>query len=82
MRLPGGWSLENLLEISDLTTEFDPSDGVVRAVGGISYSVGIGETVAIVGESGCGKSVGAMSILRLIPEPPGRIVKEIGSAHV
>jgi len=48
---------------------------VVRAVGGISYSVGVGETVAIVGESGCGKSVGAMSILRLIPDPPGRIVK-------
>ena len=48
---------------------------MVRAVGGISYSVGVGETVAIVGESGCGKSVGAMSILRLIPDPPGRIVK-------
>ncbi len=75
MGLPGGWSLENLLEISDLTTEFDTSDGVVRAVGGISYTVGLGETVAIVGESGCGKSVGAMSILRLIPEPPGRIAK-------
>jgi oligopeptide/dipeptide ABC transporter ATP-binding protein len=67
--------LADLLEITDLTTEFDTSDGIVRAVGGISYSVGVGETVAIVGESGCGKSVGAMSILRLIPEPPGRIVK-------
>jgi oligopeptide/dipeptide ABC transporter ATP-binding protein len=71
----GGWSLDSLLEITDLTTEFDTSDGVVRAVGGISYSVGVGEVVAIVGESGCGKSVGAMSILRLIPEPPGRIAK-------
>ncbi|MDP7226982.1 MAG: ABC transporter ATP-binding protein [Alphaproteobacteria bacterium] len=65
----------NLLEITDLTTEFNTSDGVVHAVGGISYSVEAGEAVAIVGESGCGKSVGAMSILRLIPEPPGRIVK-------
>ncbi|MDP6876115.1 MAG: ABC transporter ATP-binding protein [Alphaproteobacteria bacterium] len=67
--------MSNLLEITDLTTEFDTSDGVVRAVGGISYSVEAGEAVAIVGESGCGKSVGAMSILRLIPEPPGRIEK-------
>jgi len=58
-----------------LATEFDTSDGVVHAVGGISYTVEAGEAVAIVGESGCGKSVGAMSILRLIPEPPGRIVK-------
>jgi len=48
---------------------------VVHAVGGITYTVETGEAVAIVGESGCGKSVGAMSILRLIPEPPGRIVK-------
>lgn len=48
---------------------------MVHAVGGITYAVEAGEAVAIVGESGCGKSVGAMSILRLIPEPPGRIVK-------
>ena len=48
---------------------------MVHAVGGISYSIAAGEAVAIVGESGCGKSVGAMSMLRLIPEPPGRIVK-------
>ncbi|MGH8664968.1 MAG: ABC transporter ATP-binding protein [Burkholderiales bacterium] len=63
-----------LLEVQDLHTQFDTSDGIVRAVDGISYTVDEGETVAIVGESGCGKSVGALSILRLIPEPPGRIV--------
>jgi len=63
-----------LLDIKDLRTEFETSAGIVQAVGGISYTVNEGETVAIVGESGCGKSVGAMSILRLIPDPPGKIV--------
>jgi oligopeptide/dipeptide ABC transporter ATP-binding protein len=67
------------LEIENLRTQFFTSAGVVQAVDGISYSVQAGETVAIVGESGCGKSVGAMSILRLIPDPPGRIVG--GSIH-
>ena len=51
-----------LLEIKNLRTEFDTSAGTVQAVGGISYTVNAGETGAIVGESGCGKSVGAMSI--------------------
>lgn len=64
-----------LLEINDLKTQFFTSAGVVRAVDGITYNVKPGETVAIVGESGCGKSVGAMSILKLIPDPPGRIVE-------
>ena len=63
-----------LLEIEDLQTQFFTSTGTVRAVDGISYAVEEGETVAIVGESGCGKSVGALSILQLIPDPPGRIV--------
>jgi oligopeptide/dipeptide ABC transporter ATP-binding protein len=63
-----------LLEIENLQTQFFIGDGVVRAVDGISYDVNEGETIAIVGESGCGKSVGALSILRLIPDPPGRIV--------
>jgi oligopeptide/dipeptide ABC transporter ATP-binding protein len=66
--------LANVIEIQNLRTEFYTSSGVVKAVNGISYDVAEGETVAIVGESGCGKSVGAMSILRLIPDPPGKIV--------
>jgi oligopeptide/dipeptide ABC transporter ATP-binding protein len=64
-----------LLEIEDLHTQFFTSAGTVRAVDGITYNVDEGETVAIVGESGCGKSVSAMSILRLIPWPPGKIVQ-------
>ena len=63
-----------LLEIHDLKTEFETSAGTVKAVDGITYNVEEGETVAIVGESGCGKSVSALSILRLIPDPPGKIV--------
>jgi len=62
-----------LLEIEGLQTRFYTSAGEVRAVDGISYTVEEGETVAVVGESGCGKSVSALSILRLIPWPPGRI---------
>jgi len=62
-----------LLIVENLRTQFDTSAGTVRAVDGISYTVNEGETVGIVGESGCGKSVGALSILRLIPDPPGRI---------
>lgn len=63
-----------LLQITDLRTQFFTSAGVVQAVDGISYNVEEGETVAIVGESGCGKSVSVLSILRLIPDPPGRVV--------
>ena len=62
-----------LLEIENLQTHFRTPDGVNRAVDGVSFTVEAGETVAIVGESGCGKSVTASSILRLIPEPPGKI---------
>jgi len=63
-----------LLEVKDLQTYFSTRDGVVKAVDGISYDIKEGETVGIVGESGCGKSVSALSILRLIPNPPGKIV--------
>jgi peptide/nickel transport system ATP-binding protein len=67
-------STEPLLAIENLKTHFYTIDGVVRAVDGVSYAVNAGETLAVVGESGCGKSVAALSILRLIPSPPGRIV--------
>ncbi|MBI2368966.1 MAG: ABC transporter ATP-binding protein [Deltaproteobacteria bacterium] len=63
-----------LLEVRDLRTGFFTAEGTVKAVDGISYVVHEGETVALVGESGCGKSVSALSIMRLIPDPPGRIV--------
>ena len=63
-----------LLEVKDLTTHFFTQDGVVKAVDGISYNVHEGHVVGIVGESGCGKSGGAMSVMKLIPSPPGRIV--------
>src|SRR5215468_6852825 len=66
--------VEPLLEVADLRTWFFTRDGVVRAVDGVSFHVIPGETLAIVGESGCGKSVTALSVLRLIPSPPGRIV--------
>jgi oligopeptide transport system ATP-binding protein len=62
-----------LLEIENLITRFYTQDGVVHAVNGISYSMQEGEILGVVGESGCGKSVHALSILRLIPQPPGRI---------
>ena len=63
-----------VLEVVGLSTEFRLRSGVVRAVQDVSFSVNAGETLAIVGESGCGKTITALSLIRLIPEPPGRIV--------
>src|SRR5471032_673577 len=75
--LPGPRGGQALLEVENLQTHFATPDGIVRAVEGISFHVEAGETVAIVGESGCGKSVTSMSILRLIAEPPGKIAGRI-----
>ena len=65
--------MASLLEIEGLKVEFNTPQGIVKAVDGQSYHVEPGETVAVVGESGCGKSVSAMAILGLIPSPPGQI---------
>ncbi len=65
--------LEPILEIRDLTVEFSTEDGLVRAVTGVSYDLFPGEVLGIVGESGSGKSVSMLSVLGLIPMPPGRI---------
>jgi oligopeptide transport system ATP-binding protein len=63
----------SVLEVRNLTARFDLEHGTIRAVNGISYSLLQGETLGVVGESGCGKSVHALAIMRLIPMPPGRI---------
>src|SRR6187399_1638194 len=63
-----------LLDVQDLKTTFMTAGGLVRAVDGVSWDVFPGETVALVGESGCGKSVSALSVMRLVTRPAGRIV--------
>jgi oligopeptide/dipeptide ABC transporter ATP-binding protein len=67
--------MESLLQVEDLVTKFFTDDGVVTAVDHVWFSVRPGEVVGIVGESGCGKSVAALSILRLVQDPPGKIVE-------
>lgn len=66
--------MEKILQVKDLQVSFSTYGGEVQAVRGVSFDLHKGETLAIVGESGCGKSVTSQSIMRLIPEPPGRIV--------
>ncbi len=65
---------ENLLSVQNLSTHFAMQQGVAKAVQDVSFDIPAGKTVALVGESGCGKSVTALSVLRLIPNPPGKIV--------
>ena len=65
---------ENILQIKELITSFETESGWLRAVDKISFDVPVGKTVGIVGESGCGKSVTAMSIVRLLPQPMGQIL--------
>ena len=62
-----------VLDVTDLATQFKTSDGIVHAVNGVSFHLDSGETLGIVGESGCGKTVTVLSMLRLIPEPPGEV---------
>ena len=65
---------ENILEVDKLITSFETDRGLLRAVDQVSFTVPAGKTVGIVGESGCGKSVTAMSIVRLLPQPAGKIL--------
>ncbi|MEK9777395.1 MAG: ATP-binding cassette domain-containing protein, partial [Quisquiliibacterium sp.] len=65
---------ETILDVSGLKTYFYTRAGIVKAVEDLNFTLNRGETLAIVGESGCGKSMTALSLMRLIPEPPGRIV--------
>src|ERR1700724_1531503 len=65
---------ENLLEVNNLKTYFFTRGGVVKAVDDVSFSMKPGETLGVVGESGCGKSVTALSVMRLVATPPGKIV--------
>src|SRR5258708_39288140 len=64
---------EPLLEVDRLQTFFSTRQGIVKAVDGLSFTLAAGETLAIVGESGCGKSITALSLMRLVPDPPGPI---------
>ena len=66
--------MEELLRVEGLKTYFYTHEGVVKAVDGVSFTINKGETLGLVGESGCGKSVTALSIMRLIQSPPGKIV--------
>ncbi len=66
--------MSDLLEVKELQTSFFTPEGEVRAIDGVSFEIGEGKTLGLVGESGCGKSVTSLSIMRLIPSPPGRIV--------
>src|SRR2546430_9772190 len=72
--MPGAMAARTVLDIDNLQTHFFTAAGVVRAVDGVSYNVKSGETLGVVGESGCGKSVTALSVLRLVANPPRRVL--------
>jgi len=74
LRATGEFEPSVVLQVEGLTTEFATDEGIVHAVNGISYALKEGETLGVVGESGCGKTVHALSVLRLVPPPAGRIV--------
>ena len=69
--------MATLLDVRNLKTEFHTQDGIVHAVNGVSFTLEEGETLGLVGESGCGKSVSMLSIMRLIPMPPGKIASGV-----
>ena len=71
----------HLLDVQNLETQFKTPEGIVHAVNGVSFSLDEGETLGVVGESGCGKSVTMLSCLRLIPSPPGKIVSGVANFH-
>jgi oligopeptide transport system ATP-binding protein len=73
--------MTTLLEVKNLRTEFHTRDGIVHAINGVSFGLDEGETLGIVGESGCGKTVTMLSLLQLIPRPPGKIVGGSGLLH-
>ena len=70
-----------ILDVQGLETQFRTDEGTVHAINGVSFTINEGETVGIVGESGCGKSVTMLSVLRLIPTPPGRITAGTAEFH-
>src|SRR5688500_19167670 len=67
--------MPDLLQVRNLQTSFFTPEGEVRAIDDVSFEIGEGKTLGLVGESGCGKSVTSLSIMRLIPSPPGKIVR-------